>query len=79
MMIRCFIGVDDVVVGVKELPVAVPAKDITDVKNPDSSMNGIKSARDICSILLTEDICSILLTEDICSILLTEDISKEYS
>jgi hypothetical protein len=56
MITRCLIGVDVVVVGVKELPVAVPAKDITDVKNPDSSMDDIKSARDICSILLTEDI-----------------------
>jgi hypothetical protein len=56
MITRCFIGVDVVVVGVEELPAAVPTKDIVDVKNPDSSMNEINSAIDICSILLTEDI-----------------------
>jgi hypothetical protein len=56
MITRCFIGVDVVVVGVEELPVAVPAKDIVAAKNPDRRMNEINSAIDISSILLTEDI-----------------------
>ena len=56
MITRCFIGVDVVVVGVEELPAAVPAKDIVDANNPDNSMDSINS--DICSIFFIDQFIS---------------------
>ncbi|MGC2681397.1 MAG: hypothetical protein WA323_05970 [Candidatus Nitrosopolaris sp.] len=54
MITRCFIGVD-VVVEIEELPAAMPATAIIDIKKPHNRTNGIDSDRNICSIFFTED------------------------